>query len=134
MKQRGRDFVIGLLVGAVLVLLVTHHGGGSSKPNPKPTTSATPSHGAKTRSADTHRPRPGPAVTVHPTILAHPSTSRPSPLAHPASIAHLAARTAASGQSGESGLGDGVIAIASLVTIAASLSTVTMTVRGQRAS
>lgn len=120
MKKRGQDFAIGLIVGVILILLLTHHGGNTKAPShpassPTASTSASPSpsrHTTKAHAAATQKAKPH--VTVHPTPVAHVS----KPTSH---------------KPADSGVGNGVIAIASLVTIAASLSTVTMTVHGLRA-
>jgi hypothetical protein len=114
--MKGRDILLGALLGGILVIWATHQGAqGSSSPHPAHSASAQSSR----HPADTRSP------------ITHPAT--PTMTAHPSSPAHLAGR-ATSGQAKTPGAGDETIAIASLIAIAVSLSTVTMTVRGRRAA
>jgi hypothetical protein len=128
MKQRGRDVLIGVLLGAALIIWVTtrHHTNNSSSSHPRATVSA--SHSPAKHAART------PAVQAPASKAAAPATRRPTPAAstHPSALTHSSTRLA-SNKSADSGIGNGVIAIAALIAIAASLSTVALTVRHMRA-
>jgi hypothetical protein len=123
MKQRGRDVLIGILVGAALIIWVTsRHDAHHTTPRPHPSASASASHShAKTPAAKT------------PAAKTRAATHKVAPAStHPTTLTHTA-RTMASSKPADSGIGNGVIAIGALVAIGASLFTVTLTVRHLRA-
>jgi hypothetical protein len=158
--MKGRDILIGALLGALVVIWATnHHDGKSSASQVKHSVSvqsSSPPHGGRTPAAHPSRH----AATTHPAARSsHPAAHTPA--THPASTAHTgsaarvshtgatptrsphpsmsahATRRAATGASHPAKSLDvsaGLIAIASLIAIAASLSTVTMTMRSLRAA
>jgi cytoskeletal protein RodZ len=145
--MKGRDVLIGVAIGAALVLFLVNYHSGKSTPHPKSTVSASASHpkstskshhstSKKSRSsaaAAKHTPSPKPSGAA---ATAHPASQRPTTASQP-SAHHLSAKPAAhtaSAPAKSSGISDGLIVIACLIAIAAALSTVTMTVRGLRAA
>jgi len=144
--MKGRDVLIGVAIGAFLVLFLTNYHSGKSTPHPKPsvTTSAPSSlhkvtskrrHPAARKSHTTaasaqHTAGPKPSADAVSAKPVKPSTaSRPS--AHRQQGGRTTAKAAAAtGKS--SGLSNGLIIIACLIAFIAALSTVTMTVRGLR--
>jgi hypothetical protein len=128
MKKRGRDVLIGVLVGAVLIIWVTsthHKTHGSSGSHPRTSASASASH-----SPAKHAKAPAPKKHTHAAASHH---AAPAASTHPTPLTHSATHLASASKPADSGLGNGVIAIAALVAIAASLSTVTLTVHHMRA-
>jgi hypothetical protein len=153
--MKGRDVLIGVAIGAFVVLFLTnYHSGKSPPPHPKPSVSAQSSHrpaAVSSHHRDT-RPHHSTAAAVH--HKAGPrgtgrsgtggsgtgrsgtggsATGKPTtdalPSAHP-----ITGGRAASPAAKSSGLSNGLIVVASLIAIAAALSTVTLTVRGLRAA
>jgi hypothetical protein len=129
MKKRGRDVLIGVIVGAVLIIWITsthHKTQGSSGSHPRTSASASASHSPAKHAAK------APAAKKHASAsVSHHAA--PAPSTHPTPLTHSATHLASSSKPADSGLGNGVIAIAALVAIAASLSTVTLTVHHMRA-
>jgi hypothetical protein len=144
--MKGRDLLIGAVAGGILVILLTHTGGKTPHAGHSPSASASPAasagkhhhHGSKHHTHHTAAPKThqatakpqhtagaGASASATPQASGHPS-------AHPTPSGHAASPTAKS--SGSSGLGNGLIAVACLIAIAAALFTVTMTVRGLRAA
>jgi hypothetical protein len=163
--MKGRDVLIGVAIGAFVVLFLTnYHSGKSPPPHPKPSVSAQSSHrpaAVSSHHRDT-RPHHSTAAAVHHKAGPRPSTDAASarsgtgrsgtarsgtgrsgtggsatgkpttdalPSAHP-----ITGGRAASPAAKSSGLSNGLIVVASLIAIAAALSTVTLTVRGLRAA
>jgi hypothetical protein len=149
--MKGRDVLIGVAIGAVLVLFLVNYHSGKSTPHPKPsaTTSASASHhkgkshhsskkSHSSAAAAKHTPGPKPsgaAASARPASQGGATNqSRPTPASQP-SAHHLSAKPVAhtaSAPAKSSGISDGLIVIACLIAIAAALFTVTMTVRGLR--
>jgi hypothetical protein len=153
--MKGRDILIGALLGALVVIWATNHHGAAKTPSSqgKHSVSVQSSrHPQGTGSPGVHSSKP--AVTSHPSshpathpAAAHrtspaPGNSSPAPSpstaqhptgAHPASSAHTVSKGASHGP-GTFDVSTGLIAIASLIAIAASLSTVTVTMRSLRAA
>jgi hypothetical protein len=153
--MKGRDILIGALLGALVVIWATNHHSPAKTPSaqgkhPVSVQSSSPSQG--TRSPAVHTSKT--AVIKHPPVhpsshaaVTHPSSPAPkrsstapaqsvhsgSPGAHPSTSAHAAGKSTSHG-SGTLDVSAGLIAIASLIAIAASLSTVTMTMRSLRAA
>jgi hypothetical protein len=128
MKKRGRDVLIGVPVGAVLIIWITsthHKTNGSSGSHPRTSASASASHSPTRHAAKA----PAPKQHTHAAASHH---AAPAASTHPTPLTHSATRLASAGKPADSGLGNGVIAIAALVAIAASLSTVTLTVHHMR--
>lgn len=128
MKQRGRDVLIGVLLGAALIVFVATrhntHNSGSSHPRTTASASTASSHGKHGAKAPATKTHPKAKTASHrPTPAA---STRPTPLTQ-------ASKRVASSKPADSGIGNGVIAIAALIAIAASLSTVALTVRHMRA-
>ena len=125
MKGRARDISLGVLIGVVLAILLMHHDGRSTTP-PRPSHSASAhprGRPAARKTPAAHRSRPSAAaVTARP---GRPTGSSGSGSAGSGSAGSLA---------GTSGAGNELVAAASLIAIAASLFTVTFTVRGLRAA
>ncbi|HEX4060411.1 MAG TPA: hypothetical protein VHY58_05235 [Streptosporangiaceae bacterium] len=146
--MKGRDVLIGVAIGAVLVLFLVNYHSGKSTPHPQPSvtnSAAASQHKTKSKShhssskkshssaaAAKHTPGPKPsgaAASATPVGQSRPTTAS-LPSSH-----HLTAKATtrtASAQGKSSGISDGLIVIACLIAIAAALSTVTMTVRGLR--
>jgi hypothetical protein len=147
--MKGRDVLIGVAIGAFVVLFLTnYHSGKSSPPHPKPSVSAQSSHRPaalhtrhkdtkphrSTDAAVTHKADPGPSADAAKATrtTGTPATGKPTTDALPS--AHRITASRASPAAKSSGLSNGLIVIASLIAIAAALSTVTLTVRGLRAA
>jgi hypothetical protein len=153
--MKGRDVLIGVAIGAFLVLFLTNYHPAKSPPaHPKPSASAqslprsaaassrlrdtkshhpAPQHSAPPRSAPQHRADPRPSADAASAKPAGKSaTGKPTTQALPS--AHRITATQASAPAKSSGVSNGLIIIASLIAIAAALSTVTLTVRGLRAA
>lgn len=149
--MKGRDILIGALLGALVVIWATNHHGAPKTPSSQGRHSVSvqsSSHPPGTGSPGAHPSKP--AVTSHPAT--HPagahrtspapkkSSAAPSHSAashstgtHPTSPAHTLGKGGSHGP-GTFDVSTGLIAIASLIAIAASLSTVTMTMRSLRAA
>lgn len=144
--MKGRDVLIGVAIGAFLVLFLTnYHSGKPHDPHPKSSASAqaaSTQHGASSQHVDkTHHQAASkhPAPTAKHTAAAKPRPANPTaeaqPSAHRLSTGKAGSKTtgkAASAPAKSSGISDGLIVIACLIAIAAALSTVTLTVRGLR--
>jgi hypothetical protein len=153
--MKGRDILIGALLGALVVIWATNHHSAPKTPSSqgrhsvsvqssshppgtgspgartsKPAVTSHPSPHPATRSAAAHRTSPAPenssAAPSH-SAAAHSTGT------HPASPAHTLSKGGSQGP-GTFDVSTGLIAIASLIAIAASLSTVTMTMRSLRAA
>jgi hypothetical protein len=157
--MKGRDILIGAVLGALVVIWATNHHGAPKTPSSQGKHSVSvqsSSHPPGTRSPGVHPSKP--AVTSHPPShpATHPAThpaaahrTSPAPKnpatapshgaashttgTHPASSPHTLTKGGSHG-SGTFDVSAGLIAIASLIAIAASLSTVTMTMRSLRAA
>jgi hypothetical protein len=154
--MKGRDVLIGVAIGAFLVLFLTnYHPAKSPPPHPKPSASAQSlprSAAASSRLKDTksHHPAPQHSASHHgadPRPSADAASAKPAtgksatgkaatgkPTTDALPSAHRITATRASAPAKSSGVSNGLIIIASLIAIAAALSTVTLTVRGLRAN
>jgi hypothetical protein len=146
MKGTGRDILIGVAIGAILILFLTHHhSSSSSSSHPKDSSSAQSSkhhggaksagHRNKSDTAAHASPHAHTSSHAHASASPHPTTGgQASPPAHSSPGAHTSSPAhAANNQSKSSGTSGALIAIASLIAIAAALSTVALTLRGRRA-
>lgn len=140
--MKGRDLLIGAIAGGILIILLTHAG---SKPqsghSPSASATQTSSSGKHHHHHNSGHGKTAGDQHTHPATTKPPHTAGASPAAsattqtsgqaspHPTTSAHAASPAAKS-----SGLGNGLIAVACLIAIAAALFTVTMTVRGLRAN
>lgn len=152
--MKGRDVLIGIAIGAFLVLfLMNYHSGKSSPPHPRPSSSqsakATNNKGHNTHQGAGKQHTTAAHRTTASRTTAHQATTHqataakgtPATDALPSShrlatgknASKTDAKTTASAPGKSSGISDSLIVIACLIAIAAALSTVTLTVRGLRA-
>jgi hypothetical protein len=149
--MKGRDVLIGVAIGAFLVLFLTNYHAGKSSPHPKPSASSQSAKSTGSKHKDPVKTHHQAAHKQHTTAAAqHNSDTKPAP-AKPATEAQPSTHRLATGKNAgktdakttdkaaspaakSSGISDGLIVVACLIAIAAALSTVTLTVRGLKAA